>query len=151
VLTCGVCWDEHHAESCGECFDDEPDDVTSEAEQSTCDCDGPLHSVHCWWVVNHDDGRPQATGDPAIDLAESEAQALARTPWPKRPGMSRADFAYLARILAELHFISDEGLPHGGPGTTLRYVAEHFAHHLADTNARFDRERFVQAATGSEQ
>jgi hypothetical protein len=85
----------------------------------------------------------------APDLAELEAQAKARTPWPKTPSMSRADFAYLARILSALDFLADEGMPNGAGGTVKRYVAEHVAYHLADTNPRFDRERFLAAATGA--
>lgn len=30
-------------------------------------CEGPLHSVHCWWCVYNDDGRPQSTGDAEVD------------------------------------------------------------------------------------
>lgn len=26
-----------------------------------CDCEGPTHSRHCWWCVEHDDGREQDT------------------------------------------------------------------------------------------
>lgn len=65
-------------------------------------------------------------------------------PWPKTPTMSRGDFAYLARILAELDFLADDGKR--GGGTVHQYVAETFAHHLADTNPRFNRERFMVAA-----
>lgn len=79
---------------------------------------------------------------------ESEPQPTRRNPnpWPKTPGMSRADFAYLARILAGLDFDAD-GDRRGG-GTVHRYVVEQFAYHLADTNARFNRDRFVAAASG---
>jgi hypothetical protein len=70
---------------------------------------------------------------PAMDLAELEAHAMARTPWPKTPNMTRAHFAYVARIIASLR-----------PGDD---VAECFAHHLTDTNPRFDRDRFIAAAT----
>ncbi len=65
-------------------------------------------------------------------------------PWPKTPSMSRGEFAYLARILAGLDFLADDGKR--GGGTVHQYVAEHFAYHLADTNARFDRERFLVAS-----
>ncbi len=59
--------------------------------------------------------------------------------WPKTPKMSRSHFAYLARIIAEL-WPDDES-------SNTQCVAEQFAYHLADTCPRFDRERFVQAAT----
>jgi len=75
----------------------------------------------------------------ANDLAELEAQAKARTPWPKTPSMTRAHFDYLARIIANL-WPDDET-------TNTEYVAECFAYHLADTNRRFDSERFIEAAT----
>ena len=63
-------------------------------------------------------------------------------PWPKTPTMSRAQFEYLARILFEAS--REEAIE--GPMTVERMVGK-FAYHLADTNARFDRERFIAAAT----
>jgi len=69
----------------------------------------------------------------APGLAELEADAKARTPWPKTPRMTRQHFEYIARILAELPTGAD--------------VAKHFAYHLADTNARFVGERFIEAAS----
>jgi len=99
-----------------------------------CDCEGPLHFTTCWWCTSHDDGRDQATGDPAIDYPEPEP-VPAGHPWPKTPSMSRAHFAYLARTVLDL------------PDQHMREtVARNLAHHLADTNARFDRDRFLTAA-----
>ncbi len=36
---------------------------------------------------------------------------------------------------------------HNDPGVTLE-LAEHFADRLADTNPNFDRDRFIDVATG---
>ena len=60
------------------------------------------------------------------DLAELEAQALARTPWPKTPSMTRQHFDYVARILAEM---SEDC-------AVQQRIVKHFAYHLADTNGR---------------
>ncbi len=51
--------------------------------------------------------------------------------------MTKAHFDYLARILFEAR---REGL-------AVDRLAGLFAYHLADTNPRFDSERFIQAAT----
>ncbi len=45
------------------------DEELTESERG-CDCEGPLHYTSCWWCVYNDDGRNQATGDPAIDYPE---------------------------------------------------------------------------------
>lgn len=63
-------------------------------------------------------------------------------PWPKTPAMTRAHFEYLARILFEAS--REEAIE--GPMTVER-IAGKFAYHLADTNGRFDRDRFIGAAT----
>lgn len=70
-------------------------------------------------------------------VAELEAQAKARTPWPKTPSMTRQHFEYVARILAELN----------EDGAVQERIAKHFAYHLSDCNGRFDADRFVDAAT----
>jgi hypothetical protein len=62
-------------------------------------------------------------------------------PWPKTPTMTRAQFDYLARILCEAY--REESIE--GPMTVERMVGK-FAYHLADTNARFDSERFIASA-----
>ncbi len=109
---------------------------------------------HLLCPFRHDDD-PRASAEGAADGATRPAEATpapaaARShlpgPWPKTPTMSRQDFAYLARVLADLDFLADDGKR--GPGTVHGAVVEHFAYHLADTNARFDRERFVRAAEG---
>ena len=117
--------------------------LTFEAEDLNL-CNGPEYSAvtsgRSYWIVqcsepNCDTNDFEADDEPeppASDLAALEAAAKARTPWPKTPNMTKAHFAYVARILAELPADAD--------------VAKHFAYHLADTNARFDAERFIAAA-----
>jgi hypothetical protein len=56
--------------------------------------------------------------------------------------MTRAQFEYVARILFEAS--REESIE--GPMTVERMVGK-FAYHLSDTNARFDRDRFIAAAT----
>lgn len=73
------------------------------------------------------------------DLEELEARATARTPWPKTPTMTRAHFAYVARILAAAR----------SEGVAVDRLAGIFAYHLADTNPRFDSDRFITAAIGA--
>ena len=48
--------------------------------------------------------------------------------------MTRQHFDYIARILSYLD------------ADVRRSVAEHFAYNLSDTNPKFNRERFMQAA-----
>lgn len=72
-------------------------------------------------------------------MTTSQATSRRLNPWPRTPSMSRADFAYIARIIASL-WPDDES-------TDTAHVAEQFAYHLADTNPRFDRDRFIQAAS----
>lgn len=65
----------------------------------------------------------------------------APNPWPTPPSMTRAHFEYLARILNEL--VRENVL-------YLHQVdnlAEFIGGHLADTNARFDGDKFIAAAT----
>jgi len=58
---------------------------------------------------------------------------------PEAPKMTRAHFAFLADLIANL-WPDDET-------TNTEYVAECFADALSDTNPRFDRDRFIDAAT----
>ena len=61
--------------------------------------------------------------------------------------MSRAHFNYLARVLTELDIADPDDVVKRGPGSRHQVVVEHLAYHLADTCPRFNRERFVEAAT----
>lgn len=80
-------------------------------------------------------------------LCESpEVPAKSDAPWTKTPNMTRGQFAYIARIVAGMDFLADMGMPNGA-GTVKRYVAEELAHHLYDTNVRFDHDRFIAACT----
>ncbi len=93
--------------------------------------DGSLYAASAAYVASQ--------GASSVDCHGQMVREPKSNPWPKTPSMSRGDFAYIARIIASMS-------PAGGV-LTLDYVAEHFAYHLADTNARFNRERFVEAAT----
>jgi len=62
-------------------------------------------------------------------------------PWPKTPSMSRGHFNYLARALLA-------AWPNDGRTYSREFVMGTLATHLADTCARFDRERFLRAASG---
>ena len=121
--------------------------LTFEAEDLNL-CNGPdygsVTAGRSYWIVqcsepncDTNDFEPDDEPAPAPDLAALEAAAKARTPWPKTPAMTRAHFAYVARILAAAR---SEGL-------AVDRLAGIFAYHLADTNARFDSERFIAAAT----
>lgn len=58
-------------------------------------------------------------------------------PWPhKTPTLSRLTFQYIARIIEGLQ-VDD---------ACRSQVAKEFADHLADTNAKFQRDVFLQAA-----
>lgn len=52
--------------------------------------------------------------------------------------MTRQDFELIAGVVASID----------SKDNTQTYVAELFADRLAETNPRFDRERFIEAATG---
>lgn len=51
--------------------------------------------------------------------------------WPKTPKMTKQDFAYIARIIAD----TDDP----------ESLAILFAYHLKDTNVRFQRQKFIDA------
>lgn len=57
---------------------------------------------------------------------------------PEAPKMTRAHYAFLADLIADLW--------PGDETSNTEYVAECFADALSDTNARFDRDRFLTAA-----
>lgn len=127
---------------CGACptvEDCEHEDCPSCGSWSAYVVDG--RCPHCPAPSTPADG---ATG--AAEATPAPTRSHLPGPWPKTPTMSRQDFAYLARVLADLEFLADEGKR--GGGTIHEYVVQHFAYHLEDTNARFDRERFVVAAGG---
>ena len=77
-----------------------------------------------------------------VEATHTVDRPYAPRPWPKTPSMTRAQFEYLARILFEAS--REESIE--GPVSVDRMAAK-FAYHLADTNPRFDRERFIAAAT----
>lgn len=79
--------------------------------------------------------------DEKPDLVALEAEALTRKPRPEAPKMTRAHFAFIADLIADL-WPDDET-------TNTQYVAECFADALRSSNPRFDRDRFVKAATAS--
>jgi len=117
-----------------ECPESKASELTFAAEDLNLE-GGPEYGVivggRSYWIA-----QPEDPCEAEPDLAELEAQAKARNPWPKTPSMTRADFAYLARIIAGLPTVA-----------TRDDVAQAFAYHLGDTCPRFDRGRFVGAAT----
>ena len=75
--------------------------------------------------------------DDCDDFEPEPEHVPAGNPWPKTPSMTRAHFDYLARVLVAAR---SEGL-------AVDRLAGIFAYHLADTNQRFNSERFIDAAT----
>lgn len=163
-IVAGLSWwiTECHEDGCeveeeGDDFD-AADYIVDAAALTTCSACGERH-----WYLTDTDGMSHMASLPGYtcgqeddeEPADGATRASEPTPatttghpgtWPKTPTMSRQDFAYLARVLADLDFTADEG--DRGPGSIHRAVVEHLAYHLADTCARFDRERFVAAAGG---
>lgn len=84
----------------------------------------------------------QACACQLCERPEALAKPHTPNPWPKTPTMTRAHFDYIARILAEAH--REEAVE--GPMSVARMVGK-FAYHLSDCNARFDSDRFIDAAT----
>lgn len=60
--------------------------------------------------------------------------------------MTRKDFTLIAEVLAQAMVSADAiGLGTG----TIAYLIEQFADKLATTNPRFDRDRFIRAASAA--
>jgi hypothetical protein len=62
--------------------------------------------------------------------------------------MTSRDFRAIAGIIAEAR---KDGADTDSRGYVLTSLAQDFARYLATTNPRFDRERFMAAATGNPQ
>ena len=63
--------------------------------------------------------------------------------------MTSRDFRAIADIIAGLSEVGLDESDDGKPQHVQRYVAGRFADFLGGTNPRFDRERFLAAATGA--
>lgn len=129
-----------------ECPEGKASDLTNVAEELNLD-NGPDWSTitagRSYWIHSCGCAPGQAelaeeSDDEQPDLVALEAEAKARSTWPKTPSMTRQHFDYLARILVAAR---GEGL------ADVDRLVGLFAYHLADTNSHFDSDRFIEAAT----